>query len=61
MKELQFWNHNSNHVVKNKQNNFAIFGPFLGVQDFLKNRWLTFETSYSDFRDLLEELFHMVN
>ena len=37
-------------------NNLAIFGPFLDLQEFFKNRGLTFETS--DFRDL-NELFHM--
>ena len=39
----------------------AIFGPFLDLQEFLKNQGLTFETSDSDFCDVLEELFHMVN
>ena len=43
------------------KNSLAIFGPFLDLQEFFKNRGLTFETSDSDFRDLLEELFHMVN
>ena len=29
------------------------------IQGFLKNRGLSFETLDSDFRDLLDELFHM--
>ena len=29
------------------------------LQEFFKNRELTFETSDSDFRDLLDELFHI--
>ena len=56
-----FWNHNSNHMVKNQRNNLAIFGQFLDLQEFFKNRGLIFATSDSDFRDLLEELFHKVN
>ena len=37
------------------------FGPFLDLQEFFKNRGLSFQTSNSDFRDQLDELFHMVN
>ena len=48
-------------MVKNQGNNLAIFGQFLDLQEFFKNRGLIFATSDSDFRDLLEELFHMVN
>ena len=40
--------------------NLWFFGPFLDVQEFFKNRGLSFETLDSDFRDLLGELFHMV-
>ena len=40
-------------------NNFEIFGPFLDLPDFFLNRGLIFETSNSDFCDLLEKLFHM--
>ena len=36
------------------------FGPFLDLQEFFKNRGLSFQTSNSDFRDQLDELFHMV-
>ena len=52
-------NHNFNHVVKKQRNNLAIFGPFWDLQEFFKNRRLSFETSDSDFRDLLNELFHI--
>ena len=34
--------------------------PVLDLQEFLKNRRLSFWTSDADFRDLLDELFHMV-
>ena len=46
-------------MVKNHAKNFAISGPFSDLQEFFKNRELTFETSDSDFRDLLDELFHI--
>ena len=46
---------------QNQRNNLAIFGPFLDIQEFFQNRGLNFETSDSDFRDLLEKVFHMVN
>ena len=52
--------HTLDHVVRNQGNNLAIFGPFLDVQEFFKNRGLAFETSDSNFRDLLKELIHMV-
>ena len=45
-------------MVKNQRNYLAIFGPFWTFE-FFKNRGLSFETSDSDFRDLLDELFHM--
>ena len=32
---------------------------FLDPQEFFKNRGLSFETSDSGFRDVLDELFHM--
>ena len=35
----------------------AIFGPFLDLQEFFKNLGFSFETSDSDFCDLLNELF----
>ena len=47
-------------MVKNQGNHLAIFGPFLDLQEFFKNRELTFETSNSNFHDLLDELFHMI-
>ena len=47
-------------MVKKQRNNLAIFGPFLDLQEFFKNRGLSFETSDSGFRDLLDELFRMV-
>ena len=47
------------NVVKIQGNNWPIFGPFLHLQEFFKNRGLSFETSNSDFCDLLNELFHM--
>ena len=47
-----FWNHNFHHVVIKQRNNLAIF-------EFLKNRGLSFKTSDSNIRDLLDELFHM--
>ena len=56
----QVWNHSLHHVVKKQRNNIANFGPFLDLQDFFKNRDFSFETSDSGFRDLLDELFHMV-
>ena len=46
-------------MVKNQGNNLAIFGPFLDLQEFFKNRGLTFKTPDSNFCDLLNELFHM--
>ena len=46
-------------MVKKQRNNLSIFRPFLDLQEFFKNRGVTFETS--DCRDRLEELFHMVN
>ena len=46
-------------MLKNQGNNLAIFGPFLDLQEFFLNRGLTFETSDSDFWELLTELFHM--
>ena len=46
-------------MVKKQRNNLAIFGPFLDLQDFFKNRGLSFEASDSDLRDLLDELLHM--
>ena len=45
-------------MVKNQGNNLAIFGPFLDLQEFFKNRGLTFKTPDSNFCDLLNELFH---
>ena len=56
----QFWIHNFHHVVKKQRNNLAILGSFFDLQEFFKNRGFSFETSDSDFRDLLDELFHMV-
>ena len=47
-------------MVKKQRNNQAIFGPFLDFEVFFKNRGLSFETSDSGFRDLLDELFPMV-
>ena len=58
--KIGFWNQNRNHVIENQGYDSAIFGPFLNLQEFLKNRGLTFETSNFDFRNLLEELFHMI-
>ena len=55
----QFWNHNFHHVVKKQRNNLAIFGPFLDLQEFFKNRGLSFETSDFNLCGLLNELFHM--
>ena len=52
--------HNFHQVVRKKRNNLAIFGRFLDLQELLKNRVLSFETSDSDFRDLLDDLFHMI-
>ena len=43
------------------KNSLAIFGPFLELQEFFKNRGLNFETSDADFCDLLDELFPMNN
>ena len=42
-----------------QENNLAIFGPFLDLQDFFLNRALSFKTSDSDFCDLLNDLFRM--
>ena len=36
------------------------FGLFLDPKEFFKNRVLSFETSDSDFRDLIDDFFHMV-
>ena len=47
-------------MVKNQRNDLAIFCPFLNRQEFFKNLGLSFKTSDSDFRDLLDEFFHMV-
>ena len=47
-------------MVKKQRNNLTIFRPFFDLQEFFKNRYLSFETSDFDFRDLLEKLFHMV-
>ena len=47
-------------MVKKQRNNLAIFGPFLDPQEFFKNQQLSFETLDSDFRDLLDELCHMI-
>ena len=52
--------HNFHHVVKKQRNNKAIFGPSWTFKIFFKNRGLSFETLDSDFCDLLDELFHMV-
>ena len=41
------------------RNNLEFFGPFLDLQEFFKNQGLSFETSDFDFRDLLDELFHI--
>ena len=49
----------SNHVVENQENNLAILGLFLNLQDYFKNRGLIFETSDSIFCDLPNELFHI--
>ena len=46
-------------MVKKQKKNLAVFGPFLDLQEFLKNRGLRFETSDSDFCDLLDELFYI--
>ena len=43
-------------MVKKQRNNQAIFGPFLDLEEFLKNRGLSFETSDFGFRDLLHDL-----
>ena len=48
-------------MVKKQRNNLASFGPFLDIQEFFKNRGLSFVISYSDSRDLLDELLHMVD
>ena len=42
-----------------QRNNLAIFGPFLDLQEFFKNRGLSFETSDYNLCGLLNELFHM--
>ena len=53
------WSPRSQNLVKKQRNNYAIFGPFLDLQEFFQNRGLSCETSDSDFRDLLDEFFQM--
>ena len=46
-------------MVENQKNNLAILCPFLDLREFSRNRGLTFETTDSDFCDLLNELFYL--
>ena len=48
-------------MMSKPKNDLAIFGAFFYLQEFVKHRGLTFETSGFDFRDLLKKLFHMKN
>ena len=57
--EIFFLFSKSYNMVKIKGNNLAIFGPFVDLQEIFKTRWLSFETSNSDFCDFLNELFFL--
>ena len=46
----EFRNHNFHHVVIKQRNKLAIFGPFLDLEEFFKNRGLSFETCKSYFK-----------